>query len=37
MAEIAGCDAWNIASHMPPDMKNFGRRQVAKKGNKVTK
>jgi hypothetical protein len=29
MAEIAKGDAWNIASHMPPDTNNFGRKQNA--------
>jgi len=37
MTEIARCDAWNIASHMVPDMNNFGRRQVAKSCDEVTK
>jgi len=37
MAEITGVMLENIASHMPPDMKNFGRKQVPKKGNKATK
>jgi hypothetical protein len=30
VAEIAKGDAWNIASHMPPDTKNYGRKQVAR-------